>query len=113
MKEVKKDWGKEIWIVNNELYCGKILVLNAGWTCSYHYHPIKTETFYCLHGQFILNVDGVETGIDSSSEPITITAGTPHSFRSRIGARILEISTRHSDEDVVRIKNSERLLGGH
>jgi hypothetical protein len=43
---VPKTWGREVWIVNNETYCGKILYITAGKTGSLHYHRHKTETFY-------------------------------------------------------------------
>ena len=42
----KKGWGYENWLVNTELYCGKILHFNHGKQCSLHYHKIKDETFY-------------------------------------------------------------------
>ena len=52
-KEVKKKWGKEIWIVNRE-YCGKKLVLNKGFRCSMHFHKNKDETFYILTGKVLM-----------------------------------------------------------
>ena len=33
--EVKKGWGKEIIIENNDQYCGKLLIFNKG--CRIHY----------------------------------------------------------------------------
>ena len=30
LQEVQKGWGKEIWLANNNKYCGKILKFNAG-----------------------------------------------------------------------------------
>jgi hypothetical protein len=42
---VKKGWGSELWLVNGDLYCGKILRFNKGKKCSLHYHKLKTETF--------------------------------------------------------------------
>src|SRR4051812_37450647 len=41
-----KIWGREIWITNTALYCGKHLLLNKGYQCSLHYHKIKDETFH-------------------------------------------------------------------
>ena len=45
---VDKVWGREEWIVNNEKYCGKKLILKKGYSCSMHHHKIKDETFYIL-----------------------------------------------------------------
>ena len=47
----EKGWGHELWIVNNNLYCGKILHFNKGKKCSWHYHKIKQETFYVQKGK--------------------------------------------------------------
>lgn len=106
MKEVKKVWGKEVWIVNNDTYCGKLLHINKGATCSYHYHPIKQETFYCLEGDVLLNVKGSEFLL---KEPITINPNTPHKFYGVTDAVVLEVSTPHSDSDVVRLNESSRI----
>ena len=51
-KEVKKVWGKELWIVNCDKYCGKLLYLDKGATSSYHYHKEKQETFYVIGDKF-------------------------------------------------------------
>ena len=43
-----KGWGYENWIVNNEMYCGKVLFFEAEKKCSWHYHVLKDETFFIL-----------------------------------------------------------------
>lgn len=48
---VSKGWGYEDWIVNSEKYCGKLLFFKRGKKCSFHYHKIKTETFYVHKGE--------------------------------------------------------------
>src|SRR5271154_4872833 len=48
---VTKGWGREVWIANGELYCGKILEINKGKRCSLHYHKLKTESFYLRSGR--------------------------------------------------------------
>ena len=103
MKEVKKVWGHEEWLVNNDKYCGKLLHLDKGAQCSFHYHPIKQETFHCLAGEVMLSVKGVEFLL---KEPYTINPDTTHSFYGITDAVILEISTHHSDSDVVRLTSS-------
>src|SRR5262249_27199605 len=53
---VPKSWGRELWIVNNELYCGKILEIHQGSRCSLHFHKLKTETFYLHSGRLRVRV---------------------------------------------------------
>ena len=38
---IPKGWGHEVIFVNNELYCGKLLVFKKGAKFSMHYHLIK------------------------------------------------------------------------
>lgn len=111
MKVVEKVWGKETWLVNDE-YCGKILSLKPGYACSLHYHPVKRETFYVQFGSVTLErhlPDGIKLELLLPGDTRTIPAHTPHRFSSQTGAEIIEISTHHSDEDVVRIEESRRI----
>ena len=54
-KIVKKGWGKEIWFVNNDEYCGKILCFDKGKKFSMHYHVEKKETWYIAKGKFLFS----------------------------------------------------------
>ena len=49
-----KGWGDELWITNNEKYCGKILRFNEGSSFSMHYHILKEETWCVTKGKLIL-----------------------------------------------------------
>src|SRR5208283_5704492 len=51
-----KGWGREVWIANNHLYCGKILEIRRGKRCSLHYHKLKTESFYLRSGKLIVRI---------------------------------------------------------
>jgi quercetin dioxygenase-like cupin family protein len=53
-KWVPKGWGGESWVVNNESYCGKILLIKKGFRVSWHYHKLKDETFFCQKGKLLL-----------------------------------------------------------
>lgn len=105
-KEVKKRWGRERWIVNCRLYCGKLLYLDKGAQSSYHYHKKKQETFFCLEGQVGLRVNDHDYLLNPFARPKTIKPGMQHSFFGLTGAVILEVSTRHDDKDVYRIMES-------
>lgn len=114
-KKVDKVWGTEYWLVNNDFYCAKVLEIKPGFQCSLHYHEVKDETFIILDGFVELQS---ELQLSNSNNPISsvfsmkpgdkqrIRPNTRHRFSSIAGALILEISTNHSDEDVVRITES-------
>lgn len=99
---VSKSWGYEIWLVNNDLYCGKLLTIKRGGQSSYHYHPIKMETFVVVDGKVKLIVNGKEYILTSASNAITIEPNDRHSFYGIQRSEIFEFSTTHFDEDVVR-----------
>jgi mannose-6-phosphate isomerase-like protein (cupin superfamily) len=98
----KKVWGKEEWLANTEKYCGKILTLKPGFSCSYHYHKNKDETFYVLSGLVYLNVEGQDI-IMRKGESLRIQPGQKHKFASLKGtSKIIEISTHHEEDDSYR-----------
>ena len=107
MREVPKVWGKEVWIVNCDKYCGKLLHLDKGASSSMHMHPVKQETFYALEGQVALTIEGKSYMLNTFSRPETIYPGQKHEFWGITDAKILEISTHHSEEDVVRFTVSK------
>ena len=104
----KKVWGYEIWLVNCELYCSKILHLDKGYRCSAHYHKKKDETFYVLSGYIILELNGERYSM-SPGDAIRVFPGDVHRFTGITDADILEISTRHYEEDSYRITKSEKV----
>jgi len=104
-KFVKKVWGSELWLVNTEKYCGKILTLKEGYCCSKHYHKLKDETFYILEGSVRMEVnDTVKNMI--AGESVHIPPNTVHRFIGLKDSKIIEISTQHFDEDSYRLTKS-------
>ncbi len=103
-----KGWGEEVWLVNNELYCGKLLKFNAGATFSDHYHKVKTETWYVLEGEFELrhydltNADRLVSKL-GPGDVAHIPPSTPHQLVALTPATIIEISTTHDEADSYRI----------
>ena len=106
IKEVKKVWGKERWIVNCDKYCGKLLYVDKGAKSSCHYHKVKQETFYSLEGQVCLTIDGRDYMLNPFSRPKTIMPNQEHSFTAFCNSVIMEISTEHKEDDVVRLAES-------
>lgn len=110
--EVSKKWGREIWTVNCPLYCGKLLYLDKGAQSSYHYHRQKKETFYCIEGQVGLTIEGRDYMLNPFSRPKTIEPGQRHSFIGITNSTIIEISTHHDDNDVIRLSVSKGARSG-
>lgn len=104
-----KGWGREEWIVNNELYCGKLLIFNAGAEFSTHYHLNKHETFYILKGKLLLYFYDLDVGTKNMYElnegtVVTIPPGNPHRICAVYESIIVEFSTHHEDSDSYRIE---------
>jgi len=107
-KIVKKGWGYELWIINNEKYCGKSLFFNENSKCSMHYHLKKEETWLVHSGSFILRYINGETAevveVDlKDNESYTIPVGLPHQLETKTGGEIIEISTEHFENDSYRV----------
>lgn len=104
-----KTWGYEVWVENNEEYCGKELHFErAGGRTSMHFHVKKRETMLCLLGVFdIVYIDTT----DAEERFVQITAGesveiprlTPHSIQCVTPGVIIEFSTTHEDTDSYRV----------
>jgi len=106
---VKKEWGHEEWIVNNDKYCGKKLVFKEGYHFSMHYHKIKDETFYVLSGTMYLEMEyeGIkETHLVHPGDIIHILPNMLHRLTALTDASIIEFSTHHMDEDSYRTSPS-------
>jgi quercetin dioxygenase-like cupin family protein len=111
---IEKVWGREHVITNNDCYCGKILEIDSGGCSSIHYHPLKDETFYILEGScyFWLGKDEDDVSTLVKGDIVRLRPNTIHGFACFPGmkpCRIIEISTPHSDEDVVRLVPSKKL----
>lgn len=107
---VEKTWGYELWIVNNDKYCGKILHINAGKFCSWHVHKLKQETFFISNGRIKL-LYGYDEDINKATELIlgpdssfTVPPGLIHRLIALEDTDVFEFSTTHFDEDSYRIE---------
>ncbi len=106
---VPKGWGREVWIVNGENYCGKILEIRKGKRCSLHYHKLKTESFYLRSGRLKLrimevpNSSVVEEFILNAGECMDVPSGMVHQMEAVEDAELYEFSTQHFDSDSYRL----------
>lgn len=106
--KVDKLWGHEIWLVNNEKYCAKFLILKPGYQCSLHAHRIKDETFAVIKGEVNLEYNDKTIELIAPAS-FRIKPGRYHRFSSPEGALILEASTTHDDDDVIRKEPSRKI----
>ena len=109
----KKGWGHELWIVNNEKYCGKILFIKEGKRCSWHYHEVKDETFYLHTGKlkvWLSDSDNREGSIEKILHPgdsLHIYTGLRHQMLALKDSELFEFSTQHFNEDSKRIEKGD------
>lgn len=109
-KQIERRWGSELCVVNNPDYCGKLLYLKRDAESSFHYHPKKKETFYCIQGQVDLRIGSKHFQLNPFSDPITIEPEEKHSFYGIADAVILEVSTYHDEKDVFEVTESRLLV---
>jgi mannose-6-phosphate isomerase-like protein (cupin superfamily) len=106
---VPKGWGREVWIANNDLYCGKILEIQKGKRCSLHYHQIKNETFFLRSGRMLVRVkeqtggDVVEEFEMVPGECMDVPTGLIHQMVALEDCELFEFSTQHFDSDSHRL----------
>jgi len=115
-KQVFKDWGMEVTIVNNEKYCYKVLSSRGGKWSSYglfHMHLDKDETFIIQQGVLQLEVADFSKGVHENcvgtltlreNDQFRIFPRTPHRFKSYGGDECIfvEVSTTDREEDSIR-----------
>lgn len=104
MEVRKKEWGSEEWYINNELYCFKKLIVEAGKSCSYHYHEHKDETFIVKRGQFDIIIDDIYLTL-KEGHTLRVVPRQKHMFTAyeeEEDSVLIEISTHHKDADSIR-----------
>jgi len=104
MKFVKKPWGREVIIENNEKYCGKILEIKKGERLSKQYHKKKDETLFVYSGEVKVYLDHEEYLL-KEGQSIRLRPGDMHRVEAFVDSKIIEISTHHDDADTVRLED--------
>ncbi len=104
-----------ITVVNRE-YCKKLIILLPGQKHPEQYHKKKEETFHVLYGDVSIRLDGEEKRI-GRGDILVVEKGKKHSFSTKGGAVIEEISSTHWKEDsfytdpaIARNKNRKTFL---
>lgn len=103
---VEKPWGYEDWIWNGR-YCGKKLFVKKDGISDWAYHRVKDKTLYVESGTILLTYgwdDDVELAATltlTEDMAFHIPPGMYHKFKGLKEARVLELSTHHSEKDVI------------
>jgi sialic acid synthase SpsE/quercetin dioxygenase-like cupin family protein len=84
----------------NRVYSKILVVLLPGQSYPRHHHKQKDETYHLLHGDLIVDADGVETNL-KAGDIFSINHGTPHGFQTQSGAVIEEVATTYIQGDSV------------
>jgi len=106
---IRKGWGHEMWIVNKEEYCGKLLFFNKGKKCSWHYHKLKDEVFFLHSGKLLVrlsdedDIEKAEESIMNPGDALHIYRGLRHQMEALEDSELYEFSTQHFDSDSYRI----------
>ena len=109
----KKGWGYELWIHNDEKYCGKLLFFEKGKKCSYHYHKKKVETFYLHSGKMLIkfgNIDDISVCFEkllTTGDVFEIPIGRRHQMIAIEDSELFEFSTQHFEDDSYRIEKGD------
>src|SRR5215475_10166632 len=106
---VPKGWGREVWIANNERYCGKILEINKGKRLSLHFHKLKTESFFLRRGRLKMRIKesadspNIEEFEMVEGDCMDIPPGLVHQMEALEDVELYEFSTQHFDSDSHRL----------
>ena len=104
-----KGWGREVWIANNARYCGKILEIREGKSCSLHFHKLKSESFYLRRGRLRIRLkesvhaDTVREFDLHEGECMDVPPGLVHQMQALEDSELYEFSTQHFESDSYRI----------
>lgn len=108
MVYVDKSWGNELWICNNEKYCGKILNIKKDHFCSCHFHKLKDEVLFLFSGKMLFNYAESDSTIIkqiemNSGDAYHVIPGLIHQMVALEDCVIIETSTQHFDSDSYRL----------
>jgi quercetin dioxygenase-like cupin family protein len=69
-----------------------------GQTHPEQYHKQKDETYHILHGEILLNLNGVEQ-VKKANDVVVIPREAKHGFSTRTGTVIEEVSSYYTQGD--------------
>ncbi len=93
-----EEWGGILLKVVNREYCKMLLILFPGQNYPNHLHKQKEESLHILHGDLNINIEGEDKEL-VAGDIVTIERGVMHSFKTKTGVIIEEISTTYYNGD--------------
>ena len=94
--------GGTFFNVVNRDYCKSYVVMLPHQKYPNHYHRIKSESFYVLHGVLrVIKADGIH--LVSPGELLNVERGEDHLFESETGCLFEELSTKYVPNDSIYI----------
>ena len=91
-------FGMVIFTLINRAYCKKLLILLPGQSHPEQFHKNKEETFRLIYGDLELKLDN-KKNIMKLGDVITVNRSVIHSFKSKKGCIIEEVSDTHHQDD--------------
>ena len=82
----------------NRDYCKRLMVVLPKQKHPEQWHNQKNETYHILYGDVSVQLDGKET-VHKANDVITIPHGIRHSFWTKNGAVIEEVSSSYTSDD--------------
>ena len=93
-----REFGAVMLSFVNREYCKKLIVMLPGQKHPEHLHKQKEETFYVVHGEMTLGLDGAEKTY-RAGDLVLVGRGVRHDFMTRRGVIFEEISSTHFPDD--------------
>jgi N-acetylneuraminate synthase len=93
-----REFGLTAITVVNRNYCKRLMVVLPGQKHPEQWHNQKDETYHVLYGDVTVELDGEQT-TRKANDVVTIPHGIKHSFWTKSGAVIEEISSNYSSDD--------------
>mgnify|MGYP006921281243 CR=1 FL=1 len=119
---LKKVGGSELWIVNNDKYCGKILSFDKNKCFSIHFHKVKDEVFYVQKGKIKLgwfDISAKEVLTEQEAvdrlcfeylevgDAFHVPPYRVHYVYALEDSEVYEFSTHHEESDSYRLKKGD------
>jgi sialic acid synthase SpsE/mannose-6-phosphate isomerase-like protein (cupin superfamily) len=93
-----REFGLTAITVVNRDYCKRLMVVLPGQKHPEQWHNVKDETYHVLYGDVTVDLDGTQRTHKANSV-VTIPHGIKHSFWTKGGAVIEEVSSSYSSDD--------------
>jgi sialic acid synthase SpsE/mannose-6-phosphate isomerase-like protein (cupin superfamily) len=97
-----------ITVINRE-YCKRLMVVLPGQKHPEQWHNVKDETYHVLYGDVTVDLEGSQT-THKANGVVTIPHGIKHSFWTKSGTVIEEVSSSYSSDDSFY---SDAAIGGN